>query len=62
MGFEIITLAPIDRKGIDPKYLSDAELNFLNRYHAVVYRKLERYMTKEERAWLKKETAPIKRR
>ncbi|MBQ1506695.1 MAG: aminopeptidase P family protein [Erysipelotrichales bacterium] len=62
MGFEIITLAPIDRKGIDPKYLSDAELNFLNRYHAAVYRKLERYMTKEERAWLKKETAPLKRR
>ena len=62
MDFEIITLAPIDRKGINPKYLTDEELTFLNRYHAAVYRKLEKYLTKEEKAWLKKETAPIQRR
>ncbi|MBQ4375094.1 MAG: M24 family metallopeptidase C-terminal domain-containing protein, partial [Erysipelotrichales bacterium] len=62
MDFEIITLAPIDRKGINPKYLTDEELTFLNRYHAAVYRRLEKYLTKEEKAWLKKETAPIQRR
>ena len=57
--FEPITYCPIDRKAIDPKKLSPAELSWLNQYHATVYETLSPYLTDSENEWLKKACAPI---
>ena len=57
--FEPITYCPIDRKAIDPKKLSPAELSWLNQYHATVYETLSPYLTDSENEWLKRACAPI---
>ena len=57
--FEPITYCPIDRKAIDPKKLSPAELSWLNQYHSTVYETLSPYLTNSENEWLKKACAPI---
>ena len=57
--FEPITYCPIDRKAIDPKKLSPAELSWLNQYHDTVYETLSPYLTDSENEWLKKACAPI---
>lgn len=59
MEFETITLAPIDLDGIDAAYLEQEDKRQLNAYHAMVYEKLEAYMTEEEKAWLKEATREI---
>ena len=40
MEFETITFAPIDLDGIDNKYMTKFEIDWLNNYHAQVYEKL----------------------
>ena len=59
MYFDIITVAPIDLDGIDPKYMMQDEIDALNAYHASVYEKLSPFMTEEENEWLKVYTRPI---
>lgn len=59
LRFEDLTLCPIDRKLIDVSLLTDRERAFLNQYHERVYRELSPFLTKEEQAWLKRETDPI---
>ena len=57
--FEPITYCPIDKKAIDPKKLSPAELSWLNEYHATVYETLAPQLTDNEKAWLKNACAPL---
>lgn len=52
MHFESLTFVPFDVLGIDKKYLSEDEVEWLNTYHAQVYEKLSPYMSEEENAWL----------
>jgi Xaa-Pro aminopeptidase len=59
MGFETLTLVPFDRRLIDAKQLSPAELAWLNAYHARVRREIEPILLSEDRAWLRHATAPI---
>ncbi len=59
LEFETLTLAPIDRNLIDAKMLTKAERDWLNAYHARVYRELHKKLDKKEQAWLKKSTAAI---
>jgi Xaa-Pro aminopeptidase len=69
MGFEALTLAPIDRRAIDLEILSDGEKAWLNQYHAQVGEKIasviaaEPSMTRDEKAkvriWLAKAVAPV---
>ena len=59
LGFEILTLVPIDIKLIDTKLLNIQEKNWLNIYHKKVFNKIFKYLNKKEREWLKKKTAPI---
>lgn len=53
MGFDCITLCPIDLDGINVEELSQEEKDLLNRYHQEVYQKVSPYLTKEEKEFLK---------
>ena len=59
LGFECITYVPIDLDAIDPKYLSPRNIEYLNEYHADIYKKVSPYLTKEEKAFLKEYTRAI---
>ena len=59
LGFETLTLCPYDRDLIDKKYLDDKTITFLNKYNKLVYNKLSKYLTSDERKWLKKETREV---
>jgi Xaa-Pro aminopeptidase len=61
MGFETITLAPIDRHLIDARLLTDQELGWLNRYHQRVWDELHGLVPNDVSAWLFKATQPIPR-
>ncbi len=59
MGFETLTLAPIDRRLIEPALLTDEELAWLNTYHTHVRKMIGPSLEAGEKAWLKAVTAPI---
>ncbi|MGV6873431.1 aminopeptidase P family protein [Pseudochelatococcus sp. B33] len=62
LGFETLTLAPIDRSLIDAALLSDAETAWLDAYHARVRDVISPLVDAETRAWLRDVTAPLGRR
>ena len=59
LGFETLTLAPIDRNLVMRELLDDAELAWLNAYHARVRETIGPQVDPETRAWLEQATAPI---
>src|SRR5690606_12404233 len=59
LGFETITLAPIDRHLILVDLLTQWEKEWLNKYHQKVYDTLSPFMDDNERAWLKDSTAAL---
>ena len=59
MGFDTLTFVPIDLDGIDTKYMTDRQIKNLNEYHHQVYEKIEPFMEKEEKEWLKNATKSI---
>ena len=59
LGFETLTLVPIDRRLIDPNLLSAAALAWLNGYHARVRVVISPGLSSEDRAWLDAATKPI---
>lgn len=59
LGFENLTLFPIDKNLIDKTLLSLKELEWLNNYHQAVYEKLSPALSVEENAWLREKTLPI---
>ena len=59
MEFETYTFTPIDLDGIDVKYLSEAQREYLNEYHKAVYEKVSSLLPEEERVWLKEVTREI---
>lgn len=61
LGFDCLTLCPIDLDAVDPAYLDERELAMLNAYHARVYDLLAPELTEEERSWLRKYTAPLQK-
>jgi Xaa-Pro aminopeptidase len=59
---ETITFAPIDRKLVDPAIMSHEDLDWLNRYHADVLKKIgPRLDNAADMAWLEAACAPISR-
>ncbi len=62
LGFETITLAPIDRNLIDPGLLTIDELGWLNAYHAEVKKRLTPRLDRATAKWLRAATAPIAKR
>ena len=52
IGFENLTLAPIEKDLINFKLLTKFEKNYLFKYHLDVYSKLSKYLSFNERKWL----------
>ena len=61
LGFETITLAPIDVRLVAPKLLSADEIAWLDAYHARVRRTVGPLVDRKTRAWLKAATRPLAR-
>ena len=59
LGFDTLTLAPIDRRLIEARLLSADEIGWLDAYHAKVHRELSPLLDAETREWLGHATAPL---
>jgi Xaa-Pro aminopeptidase len=59
LEFEAITLAPFDRRLLDPSLLSEAERAWVDGYHRRVWSELEPLLEGAERDWLARATAPL---
>ncbi len=56
MGFETLTLVPFERDAIEFEELSKREREWLNKYHAEVYRRISPYLSCDEQVWLREVT------
>jgi Xaa-Pro aminopeptidase len=59
LGFETLTLAPIDRRLIDPGLLDADERAWLDAYHARVAEALAPLVDAETARWLRAACAPV---
>ena len=59
MGFETLTLAPIDLKLVDGALLTQGERDWLNAYHARVRDSLSHLVDEPTRDWLDRATRSI---
>lgn len=59
LGFETITLAPIDLTLVDRRLLDAGERKWLDAYHARVRKEIGPHVGKEVRAWLRKVTKKL---
>ena len=60
LGFETLTLAPIDRRLIAAEMLDPAQLAWLNAYHAHVAKRLLPGLDRKTATWLRAATAPLR--
>jgi len=60
LGFETLTLAPIDLALIAPELLDGAELDWLDKYHARVLAEIGPLVDQATRQWLEGATRPLK--
>jgi Xaa-Pro aminopeptidase len=58
-AFETLTLAPIDRRLVDVSMLSQAELDWLNAYHARVATEVRPHLDDATKTWLDQATAVL---
>lgn len=61
LGFEILTICPIDTRPVITELLTDEELKWLNDYNKRTYDLLEEHLTGSDLAYLKKATEEVKR-
>jgi Xaa-Pro aminopeptidase len=61
LGFETLTLAPIDLALIEPKLLDDEEMAWIDAYHARVRQKISPLVEPDARRWLRSATRPLSR-
>ncbi len=61
LGFETLTLCPIDQRLVDPTMLTDDELHWLNAYHGWVRRELTPLVADDVAQWLHRATEPMVR-
>ncbi|TRW97898.1 aminopeptidase P family protein [Paracoccus sp. M683] len=59
LGFETLTLCPIDRRLIDVDRLSSDEINWLDDYHARVRHEIAPLVTGDAHDWLIRQTQPL---
>ena len=57
LGFETLTLCPIEMSPIIKELMTPEEIQWLNDYHTTVYEHLSPYLNEDEKAWLRKATA-----
>ncbi len=58
--FNTVSLTPFDRRLIDMDLLDRHEIDWLDGYHAEIYNKIAPHLDKDEKAWLKTRTAPLR--
>ncbi len=56
LAFETLTIAPIFTNLVDKKLLTREEQAWLRAYNKLVYRKISRYLTEAEKAWVQEVT------
>ena len=61
LSFETLTLVPIDRRLVEPRLMTAAEIEWLDDYHARVRKEIAPGLGPEDRAWLEQATAPVGR-
>jgi Xaa-Pro aminopeptidase len=61
LKFETLTLCYIDQVLIDDELLTDEEVKWLNDYHKKVYETLSPYLDENEREWLSRKCAMLKK-
>ena len=61
MRFETLTLAPIDRRLIEPTLLTPEEAAWVDAYHGQVFARLSEAVDDETRRWLSVATGPLDR-
>jgi Xaa-Pro aminopeptidase len=61
LGFEVLTMAPIDHRLVEPELMTAEELAWLDAYHARVRARLAPELDAADRAWLEAATAPLGR-
>jgi Xaa-Pro aminopeptidase len=59
LGFETLTLCPIDRRLIDKALMTEEEVSWLDAYHARVLKEVGDFLDGDELIWLKKACAPL---
>jgi len=59
LGFETLTMAPIDRRLIEVNLLTAQERGWMDAYHATVLSKVGPLLDGEARAWLESACAPL---
>ncbi len=59
LGFDTLTLVPVDREGIEASLMTGQELDQLDSYHRRIREELHDYLSKEEQEWLEDATKPI---
>ena len=59
LGFETLTLVPIDRRLIDPTALSPEERDWIDAYHARIAKEIAPILPEPERDWLMDATRPL---
>ncbi len=59
LGFESLTLCPIDKRPILKDMLLQEEVDWLNAYHQRVYDALSPHLSPDEAAWLRQATSPL---
>ncbi|MCE2989014.1 MAG: M24 family metallopeptidase C-terminal domain-containing protein, partial [Nitrosomonadaceae bacterium] len=59
LQFETLTLCPIDTRLIDKSLMLAHEVEWLNRYHAEVRRRLSPRVSGDAKAWLEARTEAI---
>jgi len=59
LEFETVTLYPFDHTLIEKSLLTQAELNWINRYHQKVYDDISAYLEPEVKLWFKEQCKPV---
>jgi Xaa-Pro aminopeptidase len=59
LGFETITFAPFDTRLVDTSLMDNAEIEWLNNYHAQVRQKLSTELEGEDLNWLEQATSAV---
>ncbi len=59
LGFETLTLCPIDTTPVDLTLLNKEEVEWIDSYHQQVYDRLSPFLTEEENNWLKNKTKKL---
>ena len=62
LAFETLTLAPIDINLVNYNLLTEEEINWLNNYHNIVFKKISSKLDKQNKNWLKKVCTPYLKR